>query len=127
MPLTLKQCVLLLKSEGRHFLSVFTFENLIDSCILTIISDTGTDSDCTICVTNNGDFAHVDKDFDLSDIKLSVSREGTVDLTDFDSLSESYNNNGDVDVHVDDNNNTYSNVLKPVVLQYVFVQFFTII
>ena len=31
-------------------------------------------------------------------------------------MSESDNNNGDVDVHVDDNNNTFSNVLKPVVL-----------
>ena len=44
-----------------HFLPVFTFENLIDSFILTIMSDTGTDSDCTICVTNNGDIANVDK------------------------------------------------------------------
>ena len=78
---------------------------LIDSFILTIMSDTGTGSDCTICVTNNGDIANVDKDFDLSDI--SVSSEGTVDLTDFDSLSD--NNNGDVDVHVDDNNRTFSN------------------
>ena len=43
------------------------------------MSDTGTDSDCTMCVTNNGDIADVDKDFDLSDI--SVSSEGTVDLT----------------------------------------------
>ena len=85
------------------------------------MSDTGTDSDCTICVTNNGDIANVDKDFDLSDI--SVSSEGTVDLTDFDGLPESDN----VDVHVDDNNNTFSNVLKPVLLQYVFVQFFIII
>ena len=34
---------------------------------------------------------------------------------------------GDVDVHVDGNNNTVSNVLKPVVLQDVFVQFFIII
>ena len=72
-----------MKSEGRHFLPVFTSEYLIDSFILTITSDTGTDSDCTI---NNGDIANVDKDFDLSDI--SVSSEGTVDLTDFDSLSE---------------------------------------
>ena len=72
-----------------------------------------TDSDCTICVTNDGDIANVDVDFDLSDI--SVSSEGTVDLTDFDSLSAP--DNGDVDVHVDDNNNTFSNVLKPVVLQ----------
>ena len=93
--------------------------------ILTIMGDTGTDSDCTICVTNNGDIADVDKDFDLSGI--SVSSEGTVDSTDFDSLTESDNNNGDVDVHVDVNNNTFSNVLKPVVLQYVFVQFFIII
>ena len=76
------------------------------------MSDTGTGSDCTICVTNNGDTANVDKDFDLSDI--SVSSEGTVDLTDFDSLSVSDNNNGDV--HVDDNNHTFSNVLKHVVL-----------
>ena len=88
---------------------MFTFENLIYSFILTILSDTGTGSDCTICVTNNGDIANVDKDFDLTDI--SVSGEGTVDLTDFDSLSESDNNNGDVDVHVDDNNHTFSNVL----------------
>ena len=87
---------------------MFTFENLIYSFILTIMSDTG-GSDCTICVTNNGDIANVDKDFDLTDI--SVSCEGTVDLTDFDSLSESDNNNGDVDVHVDDNNHTFSNVL----------------
>ena len=71
------------------------------------MSDTGTGSDYTICVTNNGDNANVDKDFDLTDI--SVSSEGTVDLTDFDSLSESDNNNGDV--HVDDNNHTFSNVL----------------
>ena len=86
---------------------MFTLENLIDSFILTILSGTGTGSDCTICVTNNGDIANVDKDFDLSDI--SVSSEGTVDLTDFDSLS--VNNNGDVDVLVDDNNHTFSNVL----------------
>ena len=86
---------------------MFTFENLIYSFVLTIMSDTGTGSDCTICVTNNGDIANVDKDFDLTDI--SVSSEGTVDLTDFDSLSES--NNGNVDVHVDDNNHTFSNVL----------------
>ena len=65
--------------------------------------------------TRFGDIANVDIDFDLSDI--SVSSEGTVDLTDFDSLSAPDNNNGDVDVHVDDNNNTFSNVLKPVVLQ----------
>ena len=89
---------------------MFTFENLIDSFILTIMSDTGTDSDCTICVTNNGDNANVDKYFDLSDI--SVSSEGAVDLTDFD---------------VGDNNNTFSNVLKPVVLKYVSVQSFIII
>ena len=69
------------------------------------MSDTGTDSDCTI---NHEDFANVDKDFDLSDI--SVSSEDTVDLTDFDILSESDNNNGKVDVHVDDNNNTFRNV-----------------
>ena len=86
------------------------------------MSDTGTYSDCTI---NNGDIANVDKDFDLSDISVSI--EGTVDLTDFDILSESDNNNGDVDVHVDDNNNIFSNVLKHVVLRYVFVQFFIII
>ena len=49
------------------------------------MSDTGTGSDCTICVTNNGDIANVDKDVNLADI--SVSSEGTVDLTDFDSLS----------------------------------------
>ena len=82
-------------------------------------------SDCTICVTNNGDIANVDKDFDLSDI--SVSSEGTVDLTDFDRLSEPDNNNCNLDVHVDDNNQTFSNVLKPVVLQYVFVQLCIII
>ena len=46
-----------------HFLTVFTLENLIDSFILTIMSDTGTDSDCTICVTNNGDIANVYKKF----------------------------------------------------------------
>ena len=85
---------------------MFTFENLIYSFILTIMSDTGTGSDCTICVTNNGDIANVDKDFDLSDI--SVSSEGTVDLTDFDSLSD---DNGDVDAHVDDNNRTFINML----------------
>ena len=55
------------------------------------------------CVTNNGDIANVDKDFDISDI--SVSSGGTIDFTDFDSLSD--NNNGDVD----DNNHTFSNVL----------------
>ena len=70
---------------------MFSFENLIYSFILTIMSDTGTGSDCTICVTNNGDIANVDKKIDLTDI--SVSSEGTVD---FDSLSESDNNNGDV-------------------------------
>ena len=31
--------------------------------------DIGTDSDCTICVTNNGDIANVD--FDLSDVSVS--------------------------------------------------------
>ena len=103
-----------LKSEGHHFPPVFTFENLVDSFILTIISATGTCSNCTICVTNNGDIANVDKDFDLSDI--SESNEGPVDLTDFDSLSESDNNNGNVDVHVDDNNHKFSYVLKHVVL-----------
>ena len=49
---------------------MFSFENLIDSCILTKMSDTGTDSDCTICVTNNGD-ANVDNNFDLSNISVS--------------------------------------------------------
>ena len=73
------------------------------------MSDIGTGSDCTICVTNNGDIANDDKDFDLTDI--SVSSGGTVDLTDFDSSSESDNYNGDVDVHVDDNNHKFSNVL----------------
>ena len=82
------------------------------------MSDTGTDSYCTI---NNGYIDNVNKDFDLSDI--SVSSEDTVDLTDLYILSESDNNNGDVNVHVDDNNNTFRNVLKPIVLQYVFVQF----
>ena len=89
---------------------MFTIENLIDSFILTIISYIGTDSDRTICVTNNGDIANVD----LSDI--SVSSEGTVGLTDFDSMSESDNNNGNLEVHIDDNNNIFSNVLKPAVL-----------
>ena len=65
-----------------------------------------------ICVTNKENIANVDKDFDPTDI--SVSSEGTVDLTDFDSLSESDNNN--VDVHVDNNNHTFSNVLQHVVL-----------
>ena len=91
---------------------MFTFENLIYYFIiirLTIMSDTGTGSDCTICVTNNGDIANVHKDFDLTDI--SVSSEGTVDLTDFYNLSVSDNNKGDVDVHVDDNNHTFRNVL----------------
>ena len=37
-----------------------------------MMSDIGTDSDCTICVTNNGDIANVD----LSDILVSC--EGTV-------------------------------------------------
>ena len=55
---------------------MFTFENLIDSFLLTIMSDTGTGSDCTMCVTNNVDIENVDKDFDLSDISIS---EGTVD------------------------------------------------
>ena len=96
----------------------------LDYFILTIMSDNRADSDCTICVTNNGAIANVDKDFDLSDI--SVSSEGMIDLTDFVSFCLSDNNNGDVDVHVDDNNNTFSNVLKPIVLQYVFVQFFII-
>ena len=73
------------------------------------MSDTGTYSDCTMCLTNNGDIANVDKDFDLSDI--SLSSECTVDLTNFDSLYESDNNNGDVDVHVANNNNTFRNVL----------------
>ena len=44
-----------MKTEGRHFLPVFTFENWIDYFILTIMSDTGTYSDCTI---NNGDIAN---------------------------------------------------------------------
>ena len=44
-------------------------------------------------------------DFDLTDISVGSS-EGIVDLTDFDSLSESDNNNGDV--HVDDNKHTFS-------------------
>ena len=51
---------------------MFTFENLIDSFILTIMSDTGTDSGCTICITNNGDIANVDSNFDLSDISVSI-------------------------------------------------------
>ena len=72
------------------------------------MSNARTGSDCTICVTNNGYIANVDKDFDLTDI--SVSSEGTVDLTNFDSLSAS-DNNGDVDVQVNDNNHTFSNVL----------------
>ena len=80
------------------------------SCTRAKMSDTGTDSDFLFCLTNNGDIVNVDKDFDLTDI--SVSSEGTVDLTDFDSLSESDNNNGVVDVHVDDNNHTFSKVLK---------------
>ena len=75
---------------------MFTFDYLIDYFILIIMSDAGTCSNCTIYVTNNGDIAHVDEDFDLSDI--SVSSEDTVDLTNFDSLSESDNNNGNVDV-----------------------------
>ena len=37
---------------------MFTFEILIDYFILTIMNDTGTNSDCTI---NNGDIANVDK------------------------------------------------------------------
>ena len=90
---------------------MLTFENLIYSFILTIMSDTGTGSDCIICVTNNGDIANVDKDLDLTDI--SVSSVGTVDLTDFDSLSESDNNNGDVDVHVDDNNPHTHHIVAP--------------
>ena len=87
------------------------------------MSDTGTGSDCTICVTNNGDIVNVYKDFDQSDI--SVSSEGTVDLTDFYCLSD--NNNGDVDVHVDDNNHTFSNVITCSTVVYVFVQFCIII
>ena len=87
------------------------------------MSDTGTDSDCTI---NNGDIANVDKDFDLS-AYISIKWGYGKTLPIFTSLSESDNNNGDVDVHVDDKNNTFSNVLKPVVLQYVFVQIFIII
>ena len=31
---------------------------------MIIMNDTDTDSDCTICVTNNKDIANVDKDFD---------------------------------------------------------------
>ena len=46
---------------------MFTFENLIDSFILTIMIG----SDCTICVTNNGDIANLDNDFDIGDISLS--------------------------------------------------------
>ena len=45
------------------------------------MNDTGTGSNCTLCVTNNGDITNVDKDVDLTDI--SVSSEGTVDLTNF--------------------------------------------
>ena len=40
---------------------------------------------------------------------LITSSERTVDLTNFDSLPESDNTNGDVDVH-DDNINTFSNM-----------------
>ena len=56
---------------------------MIDSFILTIMSDTSTDSDCTINNGDiaNGDIANVDKDFDLSDI--SVSSEDTVRLDRF--------------------------------------------
>ena len=87
------------------------------------MSDAGTYNYFTICVINNGDIANVDKDFDLTDI--SVSSEGTVDLTDFDSLSESDNTNGDVDVHVDDNNHTFSKVLKhkPIIKYFKTLQF----
>ena len=91
------------------FRPVFTFENLIDSFIWTIMSDTGAYNDCTI---NYRDIAIVDKDLDLSNI--SVSSECSVDLNYFDILSESDNNNGDVDVHVDDNNHIFSNVLTLV-------------
>ena len=63
---------------------MFTCENLIVCFILTIMSDTGTDSDCTII--------------------------------EFDIFSESDNNNGDVDVHVDDNKNTFCKVLTLVLL-----------
>ena len=80
------------------------------------MSDTG-----TISVTNNGDIANVDKDFDLSDIP--ASSEGMVDF-DFDIMSESDNGDVDVDNH---NNNIFSNVETHVVLQYVFVQLFIII
>ena len=41
------------------------------------MSDTGTDTDCTIFVTDNGGISNVHKDFDLSDIL--VSSEDTVD------------------------------------------------
>ena len=84
----------------------------------------GTGSDCAICGTNNGDIVNVYKDFDLSDI--SVSREGTVDLT---ILTACLNLTITMAmlIHVDDNNHTFSNMLKHVVLQYVFVQSFIII
>ena len=38
------------------------------------MSDTDTDSDCTIGETNNGGIANVDKDFDLSDISVSSEK-----------------------------------------------------
>ena len=119
--LCLAQAKTLSKYGCMHFFAalVLVCVDVIDYFILTM-SDTDTDSDCTICVTNNGDIANVAKDLGA----ISVSSEGTVDLNDFDSLSESDNNNGDVHIY---NNNTFSNVLKPVVLHYVFVQFFIII
>ena len=48
------------------------------------MSNSGTDSDFTSFVTDN-DIVNVNKDLDLSDI--SVSRENTAELTDFDRLS----------------------------------------
>ena len=35
------------------------------------MSDTGTDTNCTIFVTDNGDISNVHKDFDLRDILVS--------------------------------------------------------
>ena len=66
-------------------------------------------------VANEGDIANVDDDFDLSDISVSsVCTEDLTDASDFDSSFDSESSNANA-VAVDDN--TFSNVLQPVVLQ----------
>ena len=64
------------ENERCHFLYVFTCEQWNGSIILIIMSDTGTHTDCTIFVTDNGDISNFHKDFNLGDVL--VSSEDTV-------------------------------------------------